>query len=147
MIHTGRPIEILLAEDNEGDVYLTKKAFEKAKIANNIHVASNGEKALEMLRNEKGFDDIPKPDIVLLDLNMPRVDGKQVLAEMKADERLKRIPVVILTSSEAEQDILKSYDLHANSYIVKPVSLEKFHNVVSAIEHFWFTVVVLPPQS
>lgn len=139
-----RRIEILLVEDNEGDVFLTRKAFEQAKIANNIHVAPDGEMALKMLRNEDEYKDFGTPDIVLLDINLPKKDGKQVLADMKADERLRRIPVVILTSSKAEQDVVKSYDLHANSYIVKPINLGNFHEVVTAIEGFWFSVVVLP---
>lgn len=139
-----RPIEILLVEDNEGDVFLTKKAFEKAKIANNIHVAIDGEKAIEMLKREGEYADIPQPDIVLLDINLPKKDGKQVLAEIKEIPELKRIPVVILTSSKAEQDVVKTYDLHASSYIVKPIDLDKFHDVVTAIEDFWFSVVILP---
>lgn len=140
----GRSAEILLVEDNEGDVFLTKKAFEKAKIANNIHVAGDGEIAMEMLRSNEGFSGQGRPDIVLLDINLPKKDGKQVLAEMKNDDELKRIPVVVLTSSKAERDVLKTYDLHASSYIVKPLNLEKFHDVVSAVENFWFSVVVLP---
>lgn len=139
-----RPVEILLVEDNEGDVFLTKKAFEKAKIANNIHVAIDGEKAIEMLKRDGEYADIPQPDIVLLDINLPKKDGKQVLAEMKEMPELKRIPVVILTSSKAEQDVVKTYDLHASSYIVKPIDLDKFHDVVTAIEDFWFSVVILP---
>lgn len=145
MEHTKmRPIEILLVEDNEGDVFLTKKAFQKAKISNNIHVAIDGEQALEMLRQEGEYTDIPCPDIVLLDINLPKKDGTQVLAEMKGDKTLRRIPVVILTSSKAEQDVVKTYDLHASSYIVKPIDLNKFHDIVVAIEDFWFSVVVLP---
>lgn len=147
MIGQAKPIEILLAEDNEGDVFLTKKAFEKAKIANNIQVASDGEMAIQMLRCEGEYHACAQPDLVLLDINMPKKDGKQVLKEMKNDEKLRRIPVVILTSSHAEQDVLRSYNLHANSYIVKPISLEKFHDVVSAIENFWFSVVTLPPHT
>ena len=142
-----KPIEILLVEDNEGDVFLTKKAFEKAKITNNIHVAPDGEIALEMLKKEGEYAESTRPDIVLLDINLPKKDGKQVLAEMKSDENLRRIPVVVLTSSQAEQDVVKTYDLHASSYIVKPLNLEKFHDVVTAIEDFWFSVVVLPNGS
>ncbi len=147
MTQNIKPIEILLVEDNEGDVFLTKKAFQKAKIVNNIYVAPDGEVAMEMLKNEAGYEDIPKPDIVFLDINLPKKDGKQVLAEMKADENLRRIPVVILTSSQAEQDVLKSYDLHANSYIVKPVDLKKFQAVVDVVEDFWFSIVMLPHES
>lgn len=141
-----RPVEILLVEDNEGDVFLTKKAFEKAKIANNIHVASDGEVAMDMLFKKGEYSDITRPDIVLLDINLPKKDGKQVLSEMKSSKLLRRIPVVILTSSKAEKDVIKTYDLHASSYIVKPLNLEKFHDVVTAIEDFWFSVVVLPNQ-
>lgn len=144
MLGNSKPIEILLIEDNEGDVFLTKKAFESAKIANNIHVARDGETGLDMLRQENGHSGIPRPDIVLLDINLPKKDGRQVLEEIKDDPDLRFIPVVILTSSEAEQDVLKSYELHANSYILKPINLEKFYNVVKAIENFWFSVVVLP---
>ncbi len=144
MIHHGKPIDILLVEDNEGDVFLTKKAFEKAKILNNIHVALDGEIAMDMLHKKKGHEEIPRPDIILLDMNLPKKDGKQVLLEIKKDQTLRRIPVVILTSSKAEQDVVKAYDLHANSYIIKPLSLEKFFDVVKAIENFWFSIVVLP---
>ena len=146
MTNTPRPVDILLVEDNEGDVFLTKKAFEKAKILNTINVACDGEVAMDILHNRGENSTAPKPDIVLLDINLPKKDGKQVLAEMKEDEELRRIPVVILTSSHAEQDVLKSYDLHASAYIVKPISLEKFYDVVSAVENFWFSVVTLPKQ-
>ncbi len=141
-----KAIEILLVEDNDGDVFLTKKAFEKAKISNSIKVAADGEVAMNMLKRSEEYADFPRPDIVLLDINLPKKGGKQVLIEMKEDEELRRIPVVILTSSKAEQDVLKSYDLHASSYIIKPINLEKFHAVVSAIEDFWFSVVVLPSE-
>lgn len=141
-----KPIDILLVEDNEGDVFLTKKAFRKAKILNNIYVAKDGEIALDMLRHNPGYEDIPRPEIILLDINLPKKDGKQVLAEIKADKSLKRIPVVILTSSKAEADVLKSYELYASGYIVKPINLTNFHDVVSAIEDFWFSVVLLPKE-
>ena len=141
-----KPIEILLVEDNEGDVFLTRRAFEKAKLANNIEVAADGEIAMDMLRRQGEYSTLSKPDIVLLDINLPKKDGKQVLKEMKEDEELRRIPVVILTSSQAEQDVIKSYDEHASSYIVKPINLEKFRDVVTAIEDFWFSVVVLPKE-
>ncbi len=143
----ARPIEILLVEDNEGDAFLAKKAFQKAKIINHIEVARDGEIAMDMLHKRGEYAEMKTPDIVLLDINLPKKDGKQVLSEMKGDEALKRIPVVILTSSSAEQDIVKTYELYASSYIVKPVSLEKFQEVVSAIEGFWFNVVVLPTTS
>ncbi len=139
----GRPAEILLVEDNHGDVLLTKKAFKNGKVANNITVAANGIEALQALRHEGKFASTPTPDIVLLDLNLPQKSGRDVLAEIKADENLKHIPVVVLTSSKAELDVVKSYNLHANSYIVKPVNLEKFAEIVQTIENFWFHIVVL----
>jgi len=142
--NNSRPIEILLVEDNPGDVFLTKKAFETGKLSNNLIVASDGEMALSMLKKEGEYTDIVTPDIVLLDLNLPKLDGREVLEEIKNDEDLKRIPVVILTSSNAERDIVSSYDLHANSYIVKPVDFTKFSEIVDSIENFWFTIVVLP---
>ncbi len=138
----GTPIEILLVEDNEGDIFLTRKVFEKAKIRNVITVAEDGEIAMDMLKGKK----IRRPDIILLDINLPKKDGKQVLDEIKNDPDLKTIPVVIMTSSKAEKDILESYDLHANSYIIKPVTLDKFGEVVSIVENFWFGVVALPPH-
>ena len=137
-------VEILLVEDNPGDVVLTKEAFADAKIHNNINVAADGEEALKYLRKEGEFANATVPDIILLDINLPKKDGREVLAEIKVDEVLRRIPVVVLTSSKAEQDVVDVYDLHANSYLVKPVSLEKFIDVVNAIESFWFSVVVLP---
>jgi CheY-like chemotaxis protein len=142
----GRPVEILLVEDNYGDMLLTIDAFANARIANNFQVASNGEQALQMLRKEGVYYNVPTPDMVLLDLNIPKIDGKEVLAEIKRDETLKRIPVVILTSSKAEMDITRSYDMHAASYIIKPMDLKKFGDVVKAIENFWFTVAVLPDK-
>lgn len=143
----SRQIEILLVEDNAGDVLLTKKAFEKAKLANNILVAKDGDIALQMLRKQGEYGDIPTPDLVLLDINLPKINGHEVLVEIKNDELLKRIPVVMLTSSKAEQDVLSTYDLHANSFIVKPINLQSFYEVVNAIEQFWFTIVVLPTAS
>ncbi len=140
------PVNILLVEDNPGDVFLTKEAFAKAKISNNIHVAKDGEEALQYLKRESGYEDATRPDIVLLDLNLPKMDGREVLHRIKSDSELRSIPVVILSGSEAEQDILKTYNLHASSYIVKPIDLDQFSRVVSAIENFWFTIVVLPHQ-
>lgn len=139
-------IEILLVEDNEGDVFLTKRAFEKAKIANNIQVANDGEIALDMLTRKSGYEGSTRPHIVLLDINLPKKDGTQVLSEIRNNPDLKRIPVVILTSSQAERDVLKTYDLAANSYIIKPLTLNKFNDIVSAIENFWFNIVILPPK-
>jgi len=140
----GQPIEILLVEDNPGDVRLTVEALKEGKLRNRMNVVEDGEKALAYLRREAGYEDAARPDLVLLDLNLPRKDGREVLAEMKADPDLKRIPVVVLTTSKAEEDILKSYDLHANCYITKPVDLDQFIGVVKSIESFWFSVVSLP---
>jgi len=141
-----RPVEILLVEDNEGDVFLTREAFRISKIANTIHVAEDGEAAMEFLRKEGKYSNSPTPDLVLLDINLPKKDGTQVLKEIKEDDLLHFIPVVILTSSKSEQDVVKSYDLHANSYIIKPVDFNKFSEIVSAIENFWFAIVVLPDE-
>lgn len=140
----ARPIEILLVEDDPGDVLIAKEALEQSKLANNLHVAVNGEEALAFLRHDGEFADQPKPDLVLLDLNLPRRDGREVLAEVKADPELRRIPVVILTTSQAEEDIIKSYDLHANAYVTKPVDFAQFVKVVQQIDEFFFTVVSLP---
>lgn len=140
----AKPVEILLIEDNLGDVVLTKKAFETSKLANNISVAKDGEIAISILKKEGEYADHKTPDIILLDLNLPKKDGREVLEEIKSNDKLKHIPVVVLTSSKAEKDIVETYNLHANSYIVKPVDLEKFIKVVESIENFWFTVVVLP---
>jgi two-component system, chemotaxis family, response regulator Rcp1 len=139
-------IEILLVEDNPGDVRLTREALKDGKIVNNLHVAENGVEALAFLRQEGKYHDAVRPELILLDLNLPKKDGREVLAEIKADKDLKRIPVVILTSSEAEQDIVKSYNLHANCYVTKPVDLDQFITVVKSIEHFWLKVVKLPPE-
>lgn len=139
----GKPIEILLVEDNEGDIFLTKKVFEKANIKNTITVAEDGEAALQILKSNPES----RPDLILLDINLPKKDGKQVLEEIKNDPALRTIPVVILTSSKAEKDILESYNLHANSYIIKPVTLDKFGEVAAIVENFWFGVVALPPHT
>jgi CheY-like chemotaxis protein len=141
---TGRAAEVLLVEDSPGAVRLTREALREGKIRNNLSVVSDGVEAMEFLRREGKYADAPRPDIVLLDLNMPRKDGREVLAEMKSDENLKRIPVVILSTSEAEQDILKTYDLHANCYLTKPVDLEQFISIVKSVEDFWLTIVQLP---
>jgi CheY-like chemotaxis protein len=145
MFGPSRPVEILLVEDNLGDARLTQEALKEGKIRNNLHHVKDGVEALRFLRREGEWAGAPTPDIVLLDLNLPKKDGRQVLAEMKADEALKMIPVVVLTTSEAEQDILRSYALHANCYVTKPVDLEKFISIVRAIEDFWLAVVKLPP--
>lgn len=138
------PVEILLAEDNPGDVMLTKKALEQGKLANNLHVTTDGVDALQFLRQEGEHEDSPRPDLVLLDLNMPRKDGEDVLEEMQADASLRRIPVVVLTSSESEEDIAKSYELNANAYLTKPVDFDGFVEIVNRMEDFWFQVVKLP---
>lgn len=138
------PIDILLVEDNPGDVRLTQEGLKEGKVRNNLHVVMDGVEAMAFLNREEKYADAPKPDLILLDLNLPRKDGREVLAEIKADEKLKHIPVVILTTSTADEDIIKIYNLHANCFISKPVDLEQFMTVVKAIENFWFTVVKLP---
>lgn len=140
----GRAVEILLVEDNAGDVLLTREALREGHVRNNLTVAQDGVEALAMLRGDPPYNGTPRPDLVLLDLNLPKMDGRQVLAEMKGDADLRRIPVVVLTTSKAEQDVMKSYDLHANSYITKPVDFDQFIQMVRSIETFWLTVVTLP---
>ena len=141
-----RPIEILLVEDNPGDVRLTKEALKEGKVVNVLNTVEDGEEALAYLRRQGKYAKSSRPDLILLDLNLPRKSGQEVLAEIKDDPELRRIPVVILTVSEAEQDIIKSYNLHANCYITKPVNLEQFMEVIKTIEDFWLTVVMLPPR-
>ncbi len=143
---TPKSIDILLVEDDEGDVLLTKKALSNGKIYNSLNVARDGVEALAFLRHEGEHAAAPRPDLILLDLNMPRMDGREALAQIKQDEDLRSIPVVILTTSDSDQDILKSYDLQASCYITKPVDLEQFTTVVRAIKDFWFSVVKLPPH-
>jgi len=142
----AQPVEILLAEDNPGDAKLTRKALEQGNVINNLDVVTDGVEALRYLRQEDEYADRPRPDMVLLDLNMPRMDGREVLAEIKDDEDLRRIPVVVMTSSEAEEDIVQSYDLHANAYLTKPIDFDGFLDVVQRIEDFWLTVVKMPPE-
>ena len=142
----GVPIEILLAEDNPGDVKLTQKAFEEGNMLNNLHVVTDGVEAMAYLRQEGEYEDVARPDLFLLDLNMPRMDGQEVLAEMDEDPDLGRIPVVVLTSSESEEDIVQSYDLNANAYLTKPVDFDGFMDVIERIEEFWLTVVKMPPE-
>jgi two-component system, chemotaxis family, response regulator Rcp1 len=144
MGQSGNPIEILLVEDNPGDVRLTVEALKEGKVWNRLNVVQDGVEALAFLRQEGNYADAPRPDVILLDLNLPKKDGREVLAEIKADEHLRRIPVVVLTTSSSEQDILKSYNLHANCYITKPVDLDQFIEVVKGIEDFWLTIVKLP---
>ena len=139
-----RPVEILLVEDNPGDVRLTMEALKEAKVINNLTVLKDGEEALSYLRRQGSYAQAKRPHLILLDLNLPRKDGREVLAQIKADEALKRIPVVVLTTSQDEQDVLRSYNLHANCYITKPVDLDQFITVVRTIEDFWLGIVVLP---
>jgi len=139
------PVEILLVEDNPGDVRLTKEALKEGKVYNNLHWARDGVEALEFLKREGKHAAAPRPDIILLDLNLPKKDGREVLAVIKRDADLKHIPVVVLTTSKADEDVLRSYELHANCYVTKPVDLEKFIQVVQSIDRFWLTVVTLPP--
>ena len=139
-----RPIEILLVEDNPGDIRLTKEALKEGKVLNTLTVVQDGVEALTCLRRQGRYTEAKRPDLILLDLNLPKKDGREVLAEIKRDETLKLIPVVVLTTSQDEQDVLKSYGLHANCYITKPVELEQFISVVKAIENFWLGIVVLP---
>ncbi|MBK5275167.1 MAG: response regulator [Desulfuromonadales bacterium] len=139
-----KPIDILLVEDNPGDADLAREALDGSKINNRLHVVDDGEKAMAFLRRVGPYADMPRPELILLDLNLPRKDGRQVLAEIKSDDSLKRIPVVILTTSRAEEDVLKSYDLHANCFITKPIDLNQFLHVVRSIEEFWLSIVVLP---
>ena len=139
-----KPVEILLVEDSPTDALLAKEALEDSKVRNHLHVVVDGVEALEFLRRQGKHADAPRPDLVLLDLNLPKKDGRQVLKEIKDDEQLRLIPVVVLTTSTAETDVLKTYGLHANCYIVKPVDFEKFAEVVRAIENFWFVIVTLP---
>ncbi|MEV4055024.1 response regulator [Amycolatopsis sp. NPDC049688] len=140
------PIDILLVEDDPGDVLMTREAFAHHKIRNPLHVAEDGVEALRFLHREGPFRDSPRPGLILLDLNLPRKDGRELLGEIKQDPALRTIPVVVLTTSEAEEDILCSYELHANAYVTKPVDFEKFVEVVRKIDDFWVTVVQLPPR-
>lgn len=142
----GKPIEILLVEDNPGDVRLTMEALKENKVYNNLHVVNDGVEAIAFLRREGAHADKPRPDLVLLDLNLPKMNGRDVLSEIKTDTQLRRIPVVVLTTSQDEEDISGAYDLHANCYVTKPVDLEKFIEVVRSIEDFWVTIVKLPPD-
>ncbi|ARV57377.1 response regulator [Nostocales cyanobacterium HT-58-2] len=140
------PIEILLVEDNPGDVQLTRIALEDSKISVNLSVVEDGVEAMAFLRKQEKYANVPYPDLILLDLNLPRKDGREVLAEIKADKTLKRIPVVVLTTSGAEEDVLKAYNLSANCYITKPVDFDRFVKIVHSIENFWFSVVKLPSE-
>lgn len=140
----GRPAELLLVEDNYGDILLTEEALKTCKLANRLHIARDGEEGLKMLRKEPPHAEQVTPDLILLDLNLPRKDGREVLAEIKGAPELAKIPVVILTGSHAELDVVKSYELNANCYVVKPLNFEQLKDVVGSIQEFWFSVVLLP---
>lgn len=142
----GVPIEVLLVEDDPGDVLMTREAFEEHKVRNNLSVVSDGADALAFVRRQGEFSDAPRPDLILLDLNLPRRDGREVLSEIKNDPDLREIPIVVLTTSSAEADILSSYRLHANAYVTKPVDFERFISVVKQIDDFFVSVVKLPPR-
>ena len=142
----SRPAEILLVEDNPGDVRLTQEAFKENKVHNSLSVVEDGVEAMEFLRKAGKYADVPRPDLIMLDLNLPKKDGREVLAEIKEDPGLKRIPVVVLTTSKAEEDVIRMYNNHANCYITKPVDLEQFITVVKTIEDFWLTLVKLPSK-
>jgi chemotaxis family two-component system response regulator Rcp1 len=141
-----RPVEILLVEDNPGDADLTREGLKEGKIRNNLNVVTDGEMAMAFLRQQGEFANAPRPDLILLDLNLPRKDGREVLAEVKGDPTLHRIPVVVLTTSQADEDIMNAYDLHVNCYIAKPVLFDQFVEIVQSIESFWFSMVILPPN-
>lgn len=145
-VNMGHPVEILIVEDNPGDVRLMQEAMRDSKVLNQIHVVEDGVAAMAYLHREGEYDDAPCPDLILLDLNLPMKDGREVLEEIKEDTELRRIPVVILTTSGAEDDILRTYNHYANCYITKPIDLQKFIKVVRAIENFWLTIVKLPPD-
>jgi chemotaxis family two-component system response regulator Rcp1 len=142
----GKPAQLLLVEDNPGDVRLTRETLKDVKLMVDLHVVGDGVEAMAFLRQQGPYVNAPRPDLVLLDLNLPKKDGREVLAEIKSDPDLKRIPVVVLTISTAEEDILKSYNLYANAYVSKPLNLEQFAKITKAIEDFWFTIVKLPPK-
>jgi CheY-like chemotaxis protein len=146
MVDDNRPVEILLVEDNPGDERLTREALKEGKVYSNLHWVKDGVEAMEFLRRGGKYQGVPRPDIILLDLNLPKKDGREVLQDIKNDPELKRIPVVVLTTSKAEEDVLRTYNLHANCYVTKPVDLEKFIVVVRSIDRFWLTVVTLPPN-
>ncbi len=142
-----KPVEILIVEDNPGDVRLAREGLSECKIHNNLHVVDDGVKAMAFLRQQGEYAKTPRPDLILLDLNLPKKDGREVLREIKDDASLRVIPVVVLTTSKAEEDIVKTYSLHANCYVTKPMALQQFVQVVKSIEDFWFTIVKLPPKS
>ncbi len=140
------PLEILLVEDNPADVRLTKEALKEEKVYNNLHVVNDGEEAINFLQKQGKYKQAVRPDLILLDLNLPKKDGREVLKEIKSDSKLKTIPVVVLTVSRAEEDVLKAYNLHANCYITKPVDINQFIKIAQAVQEFWLTIVKLPPK-
>jgi len=142
----GSAVKILLVEDNPGDIRLTQEALKESKMLNELYVAEDGVEALEFLNREGKYSDAPHPDLILLDLNLPKKDGRELLEEIKADEKLMRIPVVVLTTSKAQEDIYRMYEQHANCYITKPIDLDQFIEVVKSIDNFWLTIVKLPPE-
>lgn len=146
-VSESKPIELLLVEDNLVDIKLTTRALKEGKVLNNVHIVRDGVEAMKFLFQQGEFAESPRPDLILLDLNMPRKDGREVLSEIKNDDDLKHIPVIVLTTSDAEQDVLRSYNLHANSYITKPVDFEQFVDAIRRFEEFWLTVVRLPSQA
>jgi chemotaxis family two-component system response regulator Rcp1 len=143
---SGRPIEILLVEDNPGDVRLTQEALKGGKVTNHLHVVADGVEAMQFLRREARFADAPRPDLILLDLNLPKMDGRDVLSQLNEDPRLRKIPVVVLTTSKDEEDVCRAYKLNCNCYVTKPVDLDQFIQAIESIESFWLTVVTLPPH-
>ncbi len=143
----GRPIDILLVEDNPGDIRLTVEALKEGKVTNNLMIAKDGQEALDILYRKGAYSDSPRPDIILLDLNLPKKDGREVLEEIKKDRDLMSIPVVVLTMSKAEEDILNTYQLHANCYITKPIDMAQFLSIMKLTESFWLTIVKLPPRA
>jgi CheY-like chemotaxis protein len=143
---TVRPIEVLLVEDDEGDVLMTREALHEGKVLNRLAVVGDGVEAVDYLRRKKPYADAVRPDLILLDLNLPKKDGRQVLADIKTDAELRRIPVVVLTTSAADEDVLGSYDLHANAYVTKPVDFDRFVEVIRQIDDFFISVVKLPPS-
>ncbi len=146
MYDNTEPIEILLIEDNPGDARLAVEALKDSKVSNNLYHVRDGVEAMQFLHRQGEYADAPHPDLILLDLNLPRKDGREVLADIKEDPELRLVPVVVLTTSEAERDLVRTYDLHANAYVVKPIDLNRFIEVVQAIEDFWFAIVKLPPK-
>ena len=143
---TYKPINILIVEDNEGDARLIMEVLKDGKILSSLHIVCDGVQAMDFLHNSGEYAASPRPDLIILDLNLPRKDGRVVLSEIKGDANLKKIPVIVMTTSQAEEDILKSYNLHANCYITKPIDLDQFIRVIKSIEEFWFTIVKLPPN-